>query len=468
MRTKISKSENIMKSEERILEPTFPSRSVETQQTPTCGPARPAGRAERPADVSDAIDAGCLASPNGRMQKQRQHQEKFYQYLQGRRNSFIPVALACCFLFTFALPIPACAAGEIVAWGQNNAGECNVPSPNTDFTAIASGGAQSLGLKEYQSENPATNCVSSPSGLVSWWRAEGDAIDALGTNNGVFEGGVEFAPGEVGQAFVFNTANADVKMAASSSLDVGTGDGFTVELWIAPADVAVRGPLVEWNNGSGTWGVHFWNDPGQPFQTRPGTRPGPGNLYANIVDRGGGWHPLSSGGGTITNDVFQHVALTYDKASGVATIYCNGAIVAEQGFGTFTPLTSYDLYLGRRISGAPGDLGTFNGLIDEAALYNRALSQSEIQAIYNAGSSGKCVPAPVLPMPLPVITAFSPASGVPGTTVTLTGDNFSSVPSNNIVYFGAVRATVTAASVTNLIVTAPVSATYAPITVTVN
>ena len=32
----------------------------------------------------------------------------------------------------------------------------------------------------------------------------------------------------------------------------------------------------------------------------------------------------------------------------------------------------------------------FAGRIDEPAVYNRALSAAEIQAIYNAGSAGKC------------------------------------------------------------------------------
>ncbi len=33
----------------------------------------------------------------------------------------------------------------------------------------------------------------------------------------------------------------------------------------------------------------------------------------------------------------------------------------------------------------------FGGIIDEASLYNRALSPDEIAAIYNAGAAGKCV-----------------------------------------------------------------------------
>jgi FG-GAP-like repeat/IPT/TIG domain/Immunoglobulin I-set domain/FG-GAP repeat len=68
----------------------------------------------------------------------------------------------------------------------------------------------------------------------------------------------------------------------------------------------------------------------------------------------------------------------------------------------------------------------------------------------------------------PVITSFSPASAFTGSIVVISGLNFSPIASNNIVYFGAVRATVTAASTTSLTVMVPVGATYTPITETVN
>lgn len=69
---------------------------------------------------------------------------------------------------------------------------------------------------------------------------------------------------------------------------------------------------------------------------------------------------------------------------------------------------------------------------------------------------------------IPVINSFSPTSGPIGTTVTITGNNFNSTPSNNIVFFGAVRATVNSAGTGFLVVVVPAGASFQPISVTVN
>jgi len=68
----------------------------------------------------------------------------------------------------------------------------------------------------------------------------------------------------------------------------------------------------------------------------------------------------------------------------------------------------------------------------------------------------------------PTISSFSPASGSVGTSVTITGNNFSATPANNIVFFGAVKANIIGATTTQLTVTVPAGATYQPITVTTN
>ena len=67
---------------------------------------------------------------------------------------------------------------------------------------------------------------------------------------------------------------------------------------------------------------------------------------------------------------------------------------------------------------------------------------------------------------VPLISSFTPSSGNPGTVVTIKGTNFATV--GNVVYFGAVKAKVIAATATSLTVTVPPGATYSPISVTAN
>lgn len=67
----------------------------------------------------------------------------------------------------------------------------------------------------------------------------------------------------------------------------------------------------------------------------------------------------------------------------------------------------------------------------------------------------------------PTITSFSPTSGVAGTTVIITGTNFSTTPANNIVKFNGTTAVVTASTATSITTTVPNGATTGTITVTV-
>ena len=67
---------------------------------------------------------------------------------------------------------------------------------------------------------------------------------------------------------------------------------------------------------------------------------------------------------------------------------------------------------------------------------------------------------------VPTITSFLPQTGAVGSAVTITGINFNATPSSNVVYFGGVKAPVNSASATQLLVTVPIGASYAPISIT--
>jgi hypothetical protein len=67
-----------------------------------------------------------------------------------------------------------------------------------------------------------------------------------------------------------------------------------------------------------------------------------------------------------------------------------------------------------------------------------------------------------------MITGLSPESGMVGTTVTITGTNFSTTSSDNVVKFNGTTATVSEATATQITVTVPAEATTGPVTVAIN
>ncbi|MBL7877887.1 MAG: IPT/TIG domain-containing protein [Cyclobacteriaceae bacterium] len=69
--------------------------------------------------------------------------------------------------------------------------------------------------------------------------------------------------------------------------------------------------------------------------------------------------------------------------------------------------------------------------------------------------------------PAPTITSFNPTSGEVGTTVTITGTNFSATPASNTAKFNNTTAAVTASSATSITTSVPTGATTGKITVTV-
>lgn len=67
----------------------------------------------------------------------------------------------------------------------------------------------------------------------------------------------------------------------------------------------------------------------------------------------------------------------------------------------------------------------------------------------------------------PTLSNVSTMAAPAGSTIKINGTNFNTLPENNLVYFGTVRGKVTQASSTQLLVTVPSGATFAPISVTV-
>ena len=85
------------------------------------------------------------------------------------------------------------------------------------------------------------------SGLVSWWRAEGNGNDSAGHNNNGSLDNVSFVPGPLGgQAFSFDGTTSGVVIQTSTTLDLATG--FGISLWVK---------VAAWPSG-GTFLVDKW------------------------------------------------------------------------------------------------------------------------------------------------------------------------------------------------------------------
>ena len=160
-------------------------------------------------------------------------------------------------------------------------------------------------------------------------------------------GSPSFIAGKVQQSLSFDGVDDNAKVPQSSAIDVGASDGLTIDAWIKAPQTGTARPLIEWNNGAGIEGVHVW----MSADFAEGGQ-GPGSVFVNLTDTLGTHHILSSAPNLLAPAVWQHVAVTYDKPSGIAKIYLNGLIVAQQTLGTFTPQTStrslFRLSTGRR------------------------------------------------------------------------------------------------------------------------
>src|SRR5260221_3399815 len=88
---------------------------------------------------------------------------------------------------------------------------------------------------------------------------------------------------------------------------------------------------------------------------------------------------------------FYHVAGTYDGAT--LRLYVNGTLEASRSVvKTIAYTTSIPWVIGANnpVARGIGFPRTWNGVIDEVEIFNRALSSSEIAALYAAGAAGKC------------------------------------------------------------------------------
>jgi hypothetical protein len=138
--------------------------------------------------------------------------------------------------------------------------------------------------------------------------------------------------------------------------------------------------------------------------------------------------------------------------------------IAEQGTTVTIKGNNFNTALGVSFGGTPAASFTIN-------------SDTLITAIVGTGASGEVTVTNsqgtgarqgfVFGQP-PVITSCTPAYGPVGSRVTINGHHFSAGAQNNVVYFGAVKASIVSATADAIVAIVPTGTTPEPLTVTTN
>ncbi len=205
--------------------------------------------------------------------------------------------------------------------------------------------------------------------LVGWWKFDETsgtcAVDlSKGKHNGVLEGDLTFdkqsVPGRIGKALQLDGAKNLVRITGYKGV-TGT-QARTLAVWVKTQ--AVTGEVVSWgfNDHGKMWTLGF-------IRKHLGVTPKGGYLYMKD---------------SISDDTWHHVVVMVLEASlpnlhDNARLYKDGepAVIDDIGLLDLWPVETgdkLDVTIGQR----------FKGAIDDLRIYNRALSEDEVKALFKS------------------------------------------------------------------------------------
>lgn len=243
------------------------------------------------------------------------------------------------------------------------------------------------------------------SGMVAEWHFNGSAQDTSGSDNHGTINGATFVQGISGQALSFDGVDDMVVVPHSPSLSL---DKFTMEAWIKIKKIREFGSqeTILIKRYEPSWQDNY----GLAISSKGKVE---ASFYSFDIPT---WFNAKSVINISAGDWY-HIAATYDRTT--LKIYING--VLDNSVNTkYTPYqNNFKLVIGRACAGDPclfrPSSPSFNGIIDEVRIYNRALSASEIQAEYNLTSTPTSTPT-ATPALTPTVQPTSTPLVLPSTT----------------------------------------------------
>jgi uncharacterized repeat protein (TIGR01451 family) len=289
-------------------------------------------------------------------------------------------------------------AFSMLAVGQSQTYACTSPTVTADFTNTASVTCDYSGGTLNDSDSAqvkVANVGGCPAGTLAYLKLNEPTggptyADQYRLHDGVCAGPCP-APvaGRVGGAQDFNgdTTGIDIPAAAATDFNWGANSSFAIEFWmradsanscnVPDADGEIRNEVIVGRTDGSTF-LQWWV--GIDCSTR--------TAGFVLKDKDDTTTPYLAGSTLLTDGTWHHVVAIRDAAQSRNRLFVDGR---EEAFTTVTYSTGFDSAL------AALNIGWFNrfvryafdGVVDEVAVYNRALSSTEVQQHYLAGALGR-------------------------------------------------------------------------------
>jgi hypothetical protein len=202
----------------------------------------------------------------------------------------------------------------------------------------------------------------SQSGLVASYPFNGNANDATGNgHNGLVNGAVLTSDrfGNPNSAYSLNGTNSYIDLGSNINY---SSHSFTC--WARRDSVAGTVLVSKINNG--------------PYDMQNSEY----SINVFTVGTGTAWNGVNSTSSIVDYSQWNCYVVTYDSISNEAKMYVNG--IADSSFvGVYSDVSNTPIYIGARPYwvGTGGPAFFFAGAIDEVNIYNRVLSQHEVDSL---------------------------------------------------------------------------------------
>lgn len=218
--------------------------------------------------------------------------------------------------------------------------------------------------------------MSLTSNLVNYWKLNGNSFDFVGGFSGA-DTSVAYAQqyGYIGQGAAFNGATS--KIVCSSLTSIRSQSAISFSYWF----------YCGWIGGQQVHLAQFDSASHNLFRIQQNTASLRFYIMNAITD--GGTNYVDAPASILSLGRWYHVACVFDGSltgsTNRARIYLNSVLQSTTATGTIPATTTAGtspFFIGNMSSGSV----VTNGYIDEVAVYTRALSQTDIDSLYNSGS----------------------------------------------------------------------------------